>query len=184
MKIVVGKARYTEIFAIGALLESGREEMRTPLPPTDYPYALHRLLEFIQAEMVWVARVKDSETVVGILMLRPSGLWFVQRPHFLESVEFYVAPEYRKGGVAARLLEKGKEAALSVAVGGVPLVINLTSGNMAETKDRFVESQGFTYMGGSLIWTSAQRADSEPEDEAEAIEEPEKDDSVPLQEAV
>lgn len=170
VKIQVGKARFDEIFSIEQLLESGRDEMRTPLPPTDIPYAYHRLIDFIQTGFVWVARTESE--VVGIIILRPSSLWFVQRAHFLESIEFYIAPDYRKGGVAAKLLGKAKDVAAMAAVGGVPLVVNLTSGNMAEMKDRFVESQGFTYMGGALVW------------QVEAPEKAAEEDSVPVKEAV
>jgi GNAT superfamily N-acetyltransferase len=152
VKIVVGKAKAEDIFKIADLLDAARGEVAHELPPIELPHSYHKLLDFAAGELVWVARVPEEDRIVGVIILEPHRLWYRSRAHFLESVEFYVLPEFRKGGTAARLVEKAKEAADSAAVGGVPLVMSLTSGRMAEVKDRFIESLGFDYMGGSLIY--------------------------------
>lgn len=158
VKIVVGRAQYEDAFEIERLLESARSEMDHELPPAELPYAYHVLIDLIAGKLSWVARA-DGE-LVGVLILEPHKLWFRSRAHYMESVEFYVKPAFRAGGTAARLVEKAKEAADGAAVGGVPLVMSLTSGKMAEVKDRFIEGLGFSYMGGSLLYTKPEVEES------------------------
>lgn len=148
MKIAIAKARLTEVFRIVELLESGREEVASPLPQPEFPYAYQALMNIIAGGGAWVARLENGD-LVGVLLAEPNRLWYRRNLHYLQSVEFYVRPEFRKGGTASRLIEKAKQAATEA---GVPFILSITSGVRAEIKDRFVEQMGLEYLGGNLVF--------------------------------
>lgn len=157
MKISIGKSQsYGDAFSIVAMLWEARDETDFPVPAPNIPYAYQNLMEMISSGTVWVAKT-DEDKLIGVAIASPQRLWHVQEPHFLQTEEFYVEPAYRKGGIAARLLEKVTEAADEM---GVPLVVSITSGGMAELKDRFVAQQGLTYLGGNLLHQPASKEET------------------------
>lgn len=149
MKVIIGGARFEDGFRIIRLLESGRSEVGMGLPYPDQPYAIQQLLDYIGRGYVFVARLAEDGEIVGVLILEPQKLWYKAAPHYIQSLEFYVDPEFRKGGTAKLLLKRGIKVA---NVAGVPLIVSVTSGGMAEMKDRFIERQGFSYIGGNLVY--------------------------------
>lgn len=150
VKIVIRSAVYSDIFEIEALLERAREEETNgePLLPAEQPFAYQALLDLIMMGLSWIAIAEEG--IVGALICEPHRHWYRRKPHYIQAIAFYIAPEYRAGGTATRLLAKLKDRASKA---NVPVILSVTAGgDRAEIKDRYVEREGFKYVGGNLIF--------------------------------
>jgi GNAT superfamily N-acetyltransferase len=96
---------------------------------------------------VWVAEL--SGRIVGTLVCsiaQPlwSNLWLLIDDFFV------VDQHFRKHGVAKNLISVAKAFADAK---NLPIWFEVNTGGKAELKDRFIDMQGFTYMGGRhLYW--------------------------------
>ena len=173
--IAVRRANLGDLRALEILLMKGHEESEM-LPPPDIAHAYHTAINMIQAGMVFVATEIDAdkkrELVVGTLML--DGKTYAWNPEvtIIESVHFYVLPEYRarsiNSGTPARLngmpvwralLEAGKDlstAASEVHGKTIPFrcesFFSAKADNRAEAKDELFKQAGFAYTGGNFIF--------------------------------
>lgn len=145
--IQIRQGVFEDLFGIVQLLHEVLPETEFPIPDYDQAFAYAQILNFIKGQAVWVA-VCDGR-VVGVAILSPARRWFTNAFHFLENQEFAIHPDFRAGRTASKLIDKMKGAADTA---GVPLVIRITSGNRAEIKDRFMGQEGFTYLGGNLLY--------------------------------
>jgi len=145
--IEVRLARYDEVFMAEACLVEGYQEMDIPVPDYERPYSYQRMLDQIANGFVWVA-VADGK-VVGVIALHQEH-WPWNRGHvYLINDHFYVAPGYRRGGTAKRLLDCAKNKVDDL---GCLLMISLMGAGNREAKDKFIESCGMSYAGGQFFY--------------------------------
>jgi GNAT superfamily N-acetyltransferase len=143
--VIVRTGRYEDIVGICRTIESARVLMKMELPPAEYPYAMHYSLDIIAQGLCWVAEA-DSK-IVGVAMLDRRTWPWAPSAKFLENIHLWVEPGCRKGGTAAKFIEKMKARAKEL---NLPLSLVLTFPDGCEqAKDRFARMQGFRYMGGS-----------------------------------
>jgi GNAT superfamily N-acetyltransferase len=133
--ITIRPARYDDILDIA-------------IPEHELPFALHDLLHQAEAGLLIVA--EDGGYICGVLAL---GIhhwpWNRQQGRFLTNHHFFVEQEYRKGGTAQKLIEAAKVVARAR---DLPLRIDLMGAGDRETKDRFMQMMGFTYLGGQFYF--------------------------------
>lgn len=146
-KIGIRSGTAGDILGVEALLLAEAPNMNRPQPAYPQAFAHHKLVDFAHSGGMIVAECEGK--IVGVVLLEKHGLWYTAKPHYLQAVDFCVAPEFRAGGTAAKLLERAKGIADQARV---PLVVSITSGDKADLKDRFVRGMGFVYEGGNLAY--------------------------------
>ncbi|MBK9497177.1 MAG: GNAT family N-acetyltransferase [Xanthomonadales bacterium] len=146
-KTIIRPARFTDVFAIeSALLESIRETASLTVE-FEKPYVYQWIMELIRQGTVIVAE-KDSE-IVGVIALE-KGTWPWHREHeFFGNPILYVHPDHRYGGVALSLVKHAKGIA---SAAGVDLVLDVSWGDDALKKQRFLEIHGGERIGGKYLF--------------------------------
>ena len=141
-----------DAFAVQDTLILALKASETPFPPPDVPYAVQALLDSIAQGLV-VAAYDSHRSVVGCLVLDYARWPWVSPRNaagvYLYNQHFWVEPNHRKGGVAARLI---REAQRISDVKNLPLILEISSIDEAngDLRDRFVKMQGFRYTGGKF----------------------------------
>lgn len=110
--------------------------------------AIMGMLNIIRNGYVVIAE-NDDGWVIGVAACEWMGFfWNRQRKH-LENILFTVHPDYRSGGVAKYLIEKLKAYCRE---NKADLIFRVTTHHQPQILDRFLKSQGLTYVGGSLYY--------------------------------
>lgn len=142
----VRPAEMHDIMEIVATIERARELSPVPLPPAEYPFAMQYTLDLIGFRQVWVVEV--ASRVVGCAMVAIHHWPWSRHARFMDAIHFWVEPEFRSGGAGLKLLEMMKVAAEAEKL---PLRVAITyPDGDARLKDRLMQMQGFTYIGGSF----------------------------------
>jgi GNAT superfamily N-acetyltransferase len=151
---MVRPAVFEDVFEIERTLLDAARMAEFPVPPVERPYAVQKLMDRVAVKLVWVAICSESEHVVGCIVLS-HHVWPWNRQHWhLVNDHFWVDPQYRKFGTAAKLLQCAKDCAKEL---GKPLYLDFSFGGIdADLKDRFAKMQGFTYNGGRFCFDPAQ----------------------------
>jgi GNAT superfamily N-acetyltransferase len=143
-------AQYHDVHGIRLTLQRALEETETPLPPPDEPYCLQQVMDQTAQGFVAVAEVDDR--IVGCIVLAVNH-WPWCAPgnptgHYLYNQHFWVDPQNRRGGTAAKLLKFAKDVAEGRQL---PLMLEIgCADSNSELKDRFVKQSGFKYIGGKF----------------------------------
>ena len=145
--IEIRPARYDDIIDVEACLVRAREEMDFDIPEHEVPFALHNLLHQVEAGFLIVA--EDAGYIVGVIALVPHHHPWNRTQKFLVNEHFFVDPDYRKGGTAKHLLDAAKVRADEL---NMPLRIDLIGGGDRQAKDRFMELNGFRFLGGQFLY--------------------------------
>ena len=146
-KVTIRPARFTDVFAIeSALLESIRETTSLTVE-FERPYVYQWIMELIRQGTV-IAAEKDGE-IVGVVALEKAS-WPWHREHeFFSNPILYVHPDHRYGGVALSLVKHAKGIA---SAAGVDLVLDVSWGDDALKKQRFLEIHGGARIGGKYLF--------------------------------
>lgn len=113
-------------------------------PPPDPIHMFQHLLHLMTHKAGWVAM--DGETMIGVLALDTAT--FNWNPHVahLTNAHFWVAKDYRTGGVAGRLLNQAKTFARET---DAVLKIEMTMGvDDPDRLDRWLSMSGLKKTGG------------------------------------
>jgi len=161
-KLEIRPANVYDMHQLEILLYKGIEESKGLLPPYDVFQVYHHALKLIEIGSVYILQDIDEEkkqrTVVGCLMLDATSFKWNDAVKWLESVHFYVLPEWR-----AKKLPDGKlpfEALVDAAKGlaeacAMPLKIesfHQAGDNRVLAKDTLFEKAGFFYIGGNFAY--------------------------------
>lgn len=157
-EIVIRKAEFHDITALEGLLHRGIEEANGLLAPYDPETAYRTGLEQIAQGLVFVAAENlDSkrQKLVGGLCLAVGKWHWNRNAQFLESIHYYILPEYRARSVGSApvgvaLLTAARAGAQAA---NLPLVINIGSGEVRlEAKERLMDRAGFHRVGGTYLF--------------------------------
>lgn len=147
-----------DVVNILRLMERAHETSGNRYPPIEPSRAIDWINRTI-AEGYVVAAVRDGR-IIGSMGLGPYRHPWNAEQWFATNEWLYVDQKYRDKGVAVKLmtLTKGWSEEKNV-----PIIIGVQDILDADTKDRFIRQQGFTYCGGIFMrWpTNAQSKASE-----------------------
>jgi hypothetical protein len=94
-------AQFEDVFQIERTLLDAARLAEFPVPPVERPYAVQKLMDLVAVKLIWVAATEDN-TVVGCIVLS-HHVWPWNRQHWhLVNDHFWVDPQYRKFGTAAK----------------------------------------------------------------------------------
>jgi GNAT superfamily N-acetyltransferase len=148
----VRPATFDDITGVHVCLGRALQELDTPFPAPDLPYALQALMDLMAQGFMAVA-TDPAGAIVGVIALDVTS-WPWCHPenragHYLYNQHFWVDPTQRRGGTGVKLLAWASARADEA---GLPLMIEMASldGNVEE-KDAFVQSRGFKYLGGKFF---------------------------------
>lgn len=148
-KCKIRLANHGDVLAIYETLIDALEASDTPYPEPELPYALQAMLDQIAQAFVCVA-VNAADDVVGCIVLDTAHWPWNRYQKFLFNQHFWVAPAYRRGGTAVKLLAWAKTRADEL---GMPLQIELSSlDSTTPEKETFVARQGFKRIGGKFFF--------------------------------
>lgn len=148
VEITLRTAKPADAVAVMQAIRPMHEESAIQFPPIVEADALRWIIDVIERGFVVLAEVDGR--IVGTLGLRVQTYPWNARVPFLYNTWFYVAPEFRKGGTAAKLLDKAKAAHHQHH--GIGVLVDITTAVDAARKDRFMAAMGFTYMGGLFAY--------------------------------
>jgi GNAT superfamily N-acetyltransferase len=144
--IEVRPALYDEVFQIRDTIVGARVLAEMPLPEVEEPWAIQYTLDLIRDGLVFVAVV--DRAVVGVAILAVQHWPWNRVAKFLENIHLWVEPKHRKGGTGLKLIALMKARAKEL---NMPLSLRISfPDGAAETKDRLLRMQGFTYLGGTF----------------------------------
>lgn len=161
--IKVVRAIHYDLFHLEALMRQAQAESNGYYPGPKFPEAYHSALNIITAGLAFVAldtSEDESGKIVGCLMMDTKKWHWNPDVVYLESVHYYVMQHARglkteDGRIAAvALLDAGKAVADTA---GVSLIVQVLNPVSAENKTTFVERQGFTNMGGNMVYHPAKQ---------------------------
>jgi hypothetical protein len=176
LPIRIRMANPYDLFSLELLLDKGIEESKGVLPNYDQLQFMHDALDRIASGFVYVAceldEAKKQEKVIGCLALEIRGFGWNANAKLLESVHFYVLPEYR-----GRTLPDGKtfvyeglvaqaQGLADVAATQAEAPIKLVIENMHQVgpearngaKDELFKRAGLDYLGGKHLYVGKVRA--------------------------
>jgi GNAT superfamily N-acetyltransferase len=154
MAPTIRPAMFEDVFQIERTLLAAARSAEFPVPPVERPYAIQKLLDLIAVKLIWVAAEtcgkSAGEKIVGCIVLSHHVWPWNRQAWHLVNDHFWVDPQYRKFGTAAKLLACAKQCAQEL---GKPLYLDFSFGGIdADLKDRFAKMQGFTYNGGRFCF--------------------------------
>jgi GNAT superfamily N-acetyltransferase len=142
----VRQATWEDCPDIVATITRARDELATPYPEPELPYACQFIMDLAAQGLAFVAVAGGD--IVGALILEAHAWSWNRSERFLTNIHFWIERPYRSGGIAQRLLTEAKRVADQ---SGLPLIIEMSSGGpTADRVDRFVRMNGFTQMGGKF----------------------------------
>jgi GNAT superfamily N-acetyltransferase len=163
MTTIVRPAVFEDVFQIERTLLDAARIAEFPVPSVERPYAVQKLMDLVAVKLIWVAsetREKSAEhaQIVGCIVLSHHVWPWNRQAWHLVNDHFWVHPQYRKFGTAAKLLQCAKDCAREL---GKPLYLDFSFGGIdADLKDRFAKMQGFTYNGGRFCFDPNSSASS------------------------
>lgn len=96
-----------------------------------------------------VVVAEENGVLIGSVGLEIGQYPWAPSVSYLNGCWFYVAPEYRRGGTADRLMKAAKEIAAKNNMG---LRLDSVWGVENELQDRYRARHGFRYVGGNHVW--------------------------------
>jgi len=156
--IEIRKAEFFDLNALEGLLHRGIEEANGLIAPYDPETAYRTGLEQISQGLVFVAAENvdaKRQKLVGGLCLALSRWHWNHKVSYLESIHYYVLPEYRSRSagnvpVGVALLNAAKSGAQAA---GLQLLVRIGSGEVRlEAKERLMERAGFPRVGGNYLF--------------------------------
>jgi GNAT superfamily N-acetyltransferase len=129
-----------------ALEAAVREGDQMEVPP-EFPATYLEVFAMLENQIGWYVALKNQ--IVGVIFLAPAHQKNAPSQEFLEVSHLYVAPEYRAKGIVARaLMSAAKRTATEL---NVPIQMKTNMGQNAKVLDRYMEKEGFKYLGG-IFW--------------------------------
>jgi len=148
MKVKFRTATPLDAAAIYRATEPMIAEGLIAIPDPQPAATMHWIVSLIEQGFIVLAEAEDG-TIGGSIALKPARYPWAPDFWFVENAWFYVAPRFRKGGTAIRLLEKAKEISDQKKI---PFMLSIMSGVHPELKDRLCRLMGFTYAGGIFAY--------------------------------
>lgn len=91
----------------------------------------------------------ENDQIIGSVGMEMGQYPWAPAVNYLNGVWFYVAPEYRRGGTAERLMKAAKDIAER---NKMALRLDNVWGVEVELQDRWRKQHGFKYVGGNHVW--------------------------------
>ena len=136
-----------DMVAVEAMFRQAYETVDWELPPYDGDHCWLKLIDASRKGMVAVA-VCDGK-LVGVLALQLAAWPWNPAAQFLENEHFFVDVNYRRRGVARKLLDTAKTIADNAHM---PLRITMTFGTDPEKLGRWGKINGLKVLGSNFLY--------------------------------
>jgi hypothetical protein len=167
--IEIRAARLHDLFSLEGLLHRAIAEANGLLPDYDHMHLAQMTIELMKNGLVVVATEPlegNRERLVGVFMLSVRSWSWNPAFQYLDSVHFYVHPEYRARSIAdGRSVADGlRDAGQSIADNAqVPLIVEgYFTPDRLEAKAEFFSRAGFLHVGGRYLYMPADPAEKQP----------------------